>query len=755
VKSDCAPGALEYSLILLLILLAAVPAALAGSIRPSVSPADLHRELASGKIRAFERQTSLAAATPSVVDVAGYDATYYRIEMSIDEVAKVVYGQVGMTARARVDNYATPTLHLRNELTVDSVRASGQPAVWSHVSGLLYITLNSSFDTGEEFDITVWYHGRPTTGGLMGFYFGTHNGTPMISTLSEPYMAQSWWPCKDTPSDKADSVDMIVTVNSGFYAVSNGVLRDSLDNGNGTTTYSWHESYPITTYLVSLAITDYARFDLWYHYGPGDLDSMPVRFYSYPERFAEALVSWPITVDQIDFYAETFGEYPFVKEKYGMAHFPWGGAMEHQTVTSATSGDFGFDPYLVAHELSHQWWGDMITCRDWHHIWMNEGFASYCEALWAEHTGGSYAYKNYMDGMAYYADGRVYMDDTTNANEIFDIRVYDKGAWVLHMLRGVIGDDDFFALLRTYYNDPNHQHKDVVTEEFQALAETVSGMDLGSFFAEWVYGYYYPRYAFSWMSEPRSDNFYNIYVHIRQYQSTSPQVFEMPIELLFEGLGGDPVYRVWDTKREQDFVFAVPDVPSSIEFDPDHWILKSLTQETYGLNLVNEEAASGTQYRPYADTLIAKGGTPPYQFVLTSGSLPAGLTLDAATGRITGAPLAAGTTALTFRVWDEGVCKDKALTLEIAGFPYMPGDQNADLALDALDLSALIDYLFAGASAPSPVNAADLNGDCQSDALDLGYLIVLPGGPCRCRAVLSESTPGTDRACILLRLRTM
>lgn len=715
------------SLAVICILTLAAPAALAGYTPPTVSPSELHRELASGKKRAYERQTALAAEAPFVVDVAGYDATYYRIEMSIDEVAKVIYSQVTMTALARVGGFSTPTLHLRNELIVDSVYAGGLPSAWSHASGFLYITLNSAFDTGEEFDVIIWYHGTPATGGLMGFNFGYQGSgtarTSMISTLSEPYLAQSWWPCKDTPSDKADSTDMIVTVNSDFYAVSNGVLRDSVDNGNGATTYSWHEANPITTYLVSLAITNYERFDRWYHYGPGDRDSMPVRFYSYPDKLADALAGWPIAVDQIGFFSETFGEYPFIAEKYGMAHFNWGGAMEHQTVTSATSSSFGFDPYLVAHELSHQWWGDMITCRNWHHIWMNEGFASYCEALWAEHTGGPLAYRNYMDGMAYYSDGRVYMDDTTNANGIFATRVYDKGAWVLHMLRGVLGNDTFFNVLKTYYNDPSHQHKDVITEEFQALAETVSGVDLDYFFSEWVYGYYYPRYAFSWTSEPRKDNFYNVYVHIRQYQSTTPPVFTMPVELKFNGLGGTPVFRVTNDKREQDYVFAVPHVPSSVEFDAEHRILKTLVQESYGLNLVNEEVSPGTQFMAYHDTLVAKGGTPPYQYTVISGSLPAGLSLTAATGIIAGAPLSSGTSTLTFRAWDDGVYKDKTLTLDIASFPYLPGDQNGDHTLDVLDLGALIDYLFAGAPPPSPVDAADCNGDCQTDALDLGYMI--------------------------------
>jgi hypothetical protein len=453
---------------------------------------------------------------------------------------------------------------------------------------------------------------------------------------------------------------------------------------------------------------------------------MPVRFYSYPELLSSAEAGWPIAVDQIEFYAGVFGEYPFLEEKYGMAHFPWGGAMEHQTVTSATSGGFGFNQYLIAHELSHQWWGDMITCRDWHHIWMNEGFASYAEALWAEHLGGAAAYRSYMSGMQYWAGGRIYIDDTTDVGNIFSTRVYDKGAWVLHMLRGIVGEATFFDVLDAYYNDPNRQHKDVVTEEFRDLAESVSGVDLDEFFNDWIYGNYYPKYAISWMSEPRqTDNFYNVYVHLRQYQNTAPQVFDMPVELRLDGVSGNPIERVMNNQRDQDFVLIAPTAPSGVTIDPFVWILRAFVNEAYTLNLVSESLSSGTAYTPYSETLIAKGGAPPYEFVVAAGPLPSGLSLDAGTGEIAGTPTAAVDAPVTLGVWSNGhtLYKQKAFTLSILPLPFVPGDQDGDGQINAVDLALLIDYVFFGGSAPTPVETGDLNQDCLSDAADLAILI--------------------------------
>ena len=241
-----------------------------------------------------------------------------------------------------------------------------------------------------------------------------------------------------------------------------------------------------------------------------------------------------------------------------------------------------------------------------------------------------------------------------------------------------------------------------------------------------MYGDRYPKYAYSWIAEPRAnDNFYNVHLHVRQTQTTDPLVFHMQLELQLLGLGGNPLYHVWNTKREQDFVFAVPHPPTGIAFDPDGWILGYGVLESYGVNLITEELRTGTQYLPYTDTLVAKGGVPPYEFTVAGGSLPMGLTLDAASGILSGIPEEAFSAEVTFGVTEAGSAlhKEKALPLAVAGLSYRPGDLNDDATIDALDLGFLIDYLFAGQILTVPVNAADVNGDCQPDALDLGRLI--------------------------------
>ncbi len=706
-----------------LVPVTAIASSIDDPVTSAFAPRQIHELEAAAKASAVARM-SLGFTPLVLVDQAGFDASYYGIDLSIDEVALQVAGSVTMVARARIDEFSLPNLNLLDGLIVDSITSPDGVVGWTHTSGFIYMSLPTSYDTGEAFEVRVYYHGHPVEGGLQGFDFGVHGaGIPMISTLSEPYMAQSWWPCKDTPSDKADSVDMQVTVNSALYAVSNGLLRDSIDNGDGTTTYRWHESYPITTYLVSLAITNYSRFTRWYHYGS---DSMPVMFFSYPESFANAQTYWPVAVTQIGALSSYFGPYPFLNEKYGIAHFTWGGAMEHQTVSSHTGLGSGFNQYLTVHELSHQWWGDMITCRDWHHIWLNEGFASYAEALWAEYNGGATAYRSYMLGMEYFDGGRIYIDDTTDVWNIFSQRVYDKGAWVLHMLRGIVGQETFFQILQTYYADPRYQHKDAITEDFRDLAETVSGQDLDWFFQDWIYGYYYPHYYYSSLSRPRTDGKHDLFIHLRQEQFTTPQVFRMPLDLVLWYGGDADTVRVWNDQRDQDYWLVMDDPKTVSQLDPLNWILNKTTSELYALQVVSESLMTAEQFIPYSDSVVAacRDLEATITYSIVSGALPSGLTLDPVTGRISGTPLDTADASVTFRVSAPGNPNDdKSLTIVVEEGSYLPGDQNSDRTLDILDVVGLVGYVFRSESGPTPLDAADTNGDCQADIVDVVTLI--------------------------------
>ncbi len=254
-------------------------------------------------------------------------------------------------------------------------------------------------------------------------------------------------------------MDILITIpdntynDQKLYAVSNGTLVSLIANDDGTRSFHWHEQYPIATYLVSLAISNYEIYSDWYV--TAENDSMPVIYYVYPEKISIALENYGSTVDMIITYSDRFVQYPFFEEKYGMANFGWGGAMEHQTVSSMGTMNF----WVVAHELAHQWFGDLVTCADFHHIWLDEGWATYLEVIYAEKLYGHRVYHSYMNDIAYYNLGKtIYVEDPFTEN-VFDIIVYHKGAWVLHMLRHVMGDTLFFEATKSYLNDLQIKYK--------------------------------------------------------------------------------------------------------------------------------------------------------------------------------------------------------------------------------------------------------------------------------------------------------
>ena len=502
------------------------------------------------------------------------DVTYYLIKLRITTLPEYLRGDVLIKAKSVNNGLSTITLDLMSAMSIDSVLVGGSKVAFTHSTSTFDVTLDRTYNQGELLNVEIFYQGVPGSSGFGSFEFSSHLSEPWVWSLSEPYGAKDWWPCKDHPHDKADSSDMIVTVDSSFRVGSNGVLVSAINNLDGTATYHWQERHPISTYLISVAITNYAQFTNWFRYSP--TDSMPVLNYVLPEHLSSAQANLPRILDMLRIYSNLFGLYPFVDEKYGHSEFGWGGGMEHQTMTSVG----GFNESLIAHELAHQWFGDMITCDDWPDIWLNEGFATYCEVLYQEQEYGTTAYWNDINGdlnAGKYAVGTISVSDTSNVGSLFDgYLVYDKGADVLHMLRHVIGDSAFFHSMYAYAHDARFRFGTASTRGFQSVCESVSGMDLNYFFNEWIYGERYPHYSYGWTSLPTGGGGYQVTLGINQSTGTlNPAFFTMPVDLKFTGVSWDTTVTIFNNAQSQSFVINLSHQPHSLAFDPQGWILNN------------------------------------------------------------------------------------------------------------------------------------------------------------------------------------
>ncbi len=515
----------------------------------------------------LRRAAVTSSASPQI------DVTYYFLQLRVSTPPSptLLSGNVLIKAFNRADTISSVVLDLSNTMTVDSVFAGELPASFSQQQETLTIGLDRIYQKDELIALRVVYHGLPVATGFGSFFFSDHNGTPWVWSLSEPYGARDWWPCKDHPSDKADSADVWITCNSQFKAGSNGTLVAIIDNGDGTHTYRWSERYPIANYLISIAVSNFTELTNWFHYSP--TDSMPVVNYVIPELFPFAQQILPQTVTMLRIFSDAYGLYPFIKEKYGHSSMGKGGAMEHQTMTSTTN----FEEYTIAHELAHQWFGDMITCRSWRDLWLNEGFASYSEALYAERQYGEATYAGYMrrfmDG-AKGAVGTLRVQDTSIVDTLFaPDNVYYKGASVLHMLRHVLGDSMFFRCMRAYASDPRLRYGTATTADFRADCEQTAGISLAPFFDEWTEGTGYPQYTYSWQSASDGSQWV-LSLHIDQTNGGGgTTLFRMPIDVLVSGTAWDTIFVVNDDLPSQNFTASLSHEPNDVRLDPDNWIV--------------------------------------------------------------------------------------------------------------------------------------------------------------------------------------
>lgn len=477
--------------------------------------------------------------------------------------------------RSRVNALSLHRLSLSAAaLIIDSVcNLQGLPLSFQHQGDSLHITLPLSALHSDTLTLTIFYRANA---GRRGYYFYTaqeSGSEPIGYTMSQPYDARYWFPCLDEPDDKA-TAEISITVPKGFTAASVGRLMRVEELGSEVT-YHWATEFPIATYLMCITVSRYTilRDTLVRTVRPPTvpslppaLDRLPIEYYVWREDSLSAVGFFRNVTRMIQMCDSIFGiSYPF--EKYGQAAvrpFAFGG-MEHQTL-STLHRNLLWNENLLVHELAHQWWGDMVTCESWRDLWLNEGFATYAEALWQEYLHGKEGLRRYMRSRI---RPHLWHTPIYNASPLFSDVVYGKAAWVLHMLRGLMGDLRFKNLLRQYGEQYKFAHAN--TADFQHLAEALWGSSLEWFFQQWIFGTGIPKLEYTWRALLHTTG-WQVEVHIRQTQREP--VFILPMELQLYTAGRREVFQYTMQSRDTTFRFIAQSEPQQLVLDEDDWLLK-------------------------------------------------------------------------------------------------------------------------------------------------------------------------------------
>ncbi|MCZ6702845.1 MAG: M1 family metallopeptidase [Ignavibacteria bacterium] len=459
-------------------------------------------------------------------------------------------------------------LNFYDNFEINLVELNGKKTDYTYEEKLISIVIDHSIP--DTFKVKIEYSGTPKSAGFGGFSFARINGKPLVYSISEPTYASTWFPCNDLPNDKA-LLDIRIKNDSSQVSVSNGVLVDVV-NDNFRKTYHWKTIYPISTYLIALYSSGYKHFSDSYISINGK-DTMDIDYYVLPNDYKNAQIDFAEHVEILGFLAETFGEYPFIGEKYGVAEFLWQrGAMEHQTITGVGSNlvggkNFFLDIYI--HEAAHQWWGNAVGLKSWKDIWLNEGFSSYCEALYFEYKSGSSALQTTMQSKRQ----RKFIGSLDEPGEfLFTNTVYNKGAWVLHMLRWELGDKIFFKILREYYR--KYKYSNASTGDFKNVCESISGKNLDKFFDQWIRGVSEIELSYDWETKQIGDN-YNTLIDLEQVQENYEEFhFLLEIGIQYDGDGID-YHKIYINAPSIRLTINSSKKPESILIDPNQRILLS------------------------------------------------------------------------------------------------------------------------------------------------------------------------------------
>jgi aminopeptidase N len=514
--------------------------------------------------------------------VRTYDVQSYVIRTSFDRVAKTVFGDTTIEFKPLKDNFSRLVLDAAG-FKYESVKLepAGTALNYAQSGEKLTVNLDHAYNASDTISVRIKYSSSQPKKGV--YFVSAGSGRPAQTwTQGESEEAHFWFPSYDFPDDKATTEQFIVAPK-GEVAVANGDLVETIANADGTTTYHYKMPIPHSVYLTSFVVGNYARVEDKYN-------DIPLSYYMYPGSEASAHKFFGRTPEMIKVYEDLTGV-PFPYKKYDqtlVANFQFGG-MENITATTMADteillSDSNTVVDLVSHELSHSWFGDMVTCRSWSHLWLNEGFATFMEAALREKLFGraDYLRKINEDATRYMAEdakgaGRhaLLWPNPPTDETLFDVTTYQKGGSVVHMLREQVGSDIFWKAINTYLND--HKFGNVETSDLEKAMEAASGQNLDWFFRQWVYQAGFPRLAIRQTYSPRSGKLTLIVTQMQKPDGITPEAFVLPLDLQIETAGGSSSEKILVNKRVQSFVISIPARPTKIVVDKDEKIpLKSV-----------------------------------------------------------------------------------------------------------------------------------------------------------------------------------
>ncbi len=513
----------------------------------------------------------LTIAVPSAADIyerqPDIDVLHYDIALELSDANDSIHGTARIQVKVRGERVSGMWLDF-DGMTVDSLRVADKVIPFTHRDGRLSFALSDL--RRRIFAVEVRYHGTPGKSGLL--ITRNRHSHRVFFAENWPDHAHLWFPCIDHPHDKA-TVDFAITAPAQYIVVANGRAAGTKPLANGRKLTRWSEDVPIPTYCMVFGGAEFGISEA------GRAANVPLLYYFYPEDTRNAGAKFARSNRVLDYFANLIGPYPFEKLAQVEATTLIGGMENASAIFYAEASFQGslVSESPVPHEIAHQWFGDSITAADWDHLWLSEGFATYFDALFYEHEDGPAALKQRMESAAEAIEkldqkqpGPVVDPAVQDPGRKLNAYNYEKGAWILHMLRGLIGDRAFFDGIRLYYRQ--YAGKTALTVDFARVMETAGRMPLDDFFRQWLTRPGRPHYRVSWNWNPDSRE---VELVIRQTQAAG--LYDMPLEILLRSgeLATSQKLRIF--KETQSFRIPAPDQPTSVEIDPGGWVLKTVT----------------------------------------------------------------------------------------------------------------------------------------------------------------------------------